>query len=182
MGVHGPESLRLSGELADGTLLGWFSTPSYVRWAREQIEVGRIRSEGPDPHELVVLCVLSISEEDPIKARREVADWASPMLSAMTKSPQLRFSEGGSELPTLLAGGRDPGDNRRRDDIVARYVAAGNLASCLKAVQDLLKAGADRVVLVPNPAGFRSTPDMVEQMRMAARLIDLETGALPSLI
>ncbi len=171
LGVHGPKSLRLSGELADGTLLGWFSTPSYVSWARDQIEVGRARSERSDPHELVVLCVLSISEDDPIKAGREVVDWASPMLSAMTKSPQLRFSETGAELSTLLAGGQDPGDNQRRDDIVMRYVAAGDLDSCLEAVQGLLDAGADRVVLVPNPAGFRSTPDMVAQMRMAARLI-----------
>ncbi len=33
-GVQGPSSLRLSGELADGTLLGWFSSPGSVAWAQ----------------------------------------------------------------------------------------------------------------------------------------------------
>lgn len=56
LGVHGPASLRLSGELADGTLLGWFSSPSYVSWARERIEEGRARAGRIDVHELVALC------------------------------------------------------------------------------------------------------------------------------
>ena len=37
-------------------------------------------------------------------------------------------------------------------------------------IDRLLAAGADRVVLVPNPAGFRSTTSMVEQMRTVAPL------------
>jgi alkanesulfonate monooxygenase SsuD/methylene tetrahydromethanopterin reductase-like flavin-dependent oxidoreductase (luciferase family) len=45
LGVHGPASLPLSGELADGTLLGWFSSPGYVAWARERINEGRARGD-----------------------------------------------------------------------------------------------------------------------------------------
>lgn len=175
-GVQGPRSLRLSGELADGTLLGWFSAPAYVRWAREQIDEGHERSGRPGTHELVVLCVLSVSEQDPIRARRQVSDWAWPMLSAMAKSPQLRISESDSELAALLAGRDDPDDDQHRDDFVARYAATGDIASCHETVRGLFDAGADRVVLVPNPAGLRSTPEMLDQMRLAARLLGPSAG------
>src|SRR4051812_23582991 len=37
-GVRGPRSLRLSGRVADGTILTELSSPGYVRWAREQID------------------------------------------------------------------------------------------------------------------------------------------------
>ena len=52
-GVHGPRSLELSGELADGTLLGWFSSPEYVRWARARIDEGRTRVGRTDEHAVV---------------------------------------------------------------------------------------------------------------------------------
>lgn len=50
------------------------------------------------------------------------------------------------------------------------FVAAGDTSRCRAMIDRLLKAGADRVVLVPNPAGFRSTASMVEQIRTAAAL------------
>ena len=38
-------------------------------------------------------------------------------------------------------------------------------------IRRLLDAGADRVVLVPNPAGLRITDAMVDQIRAAAALL-----------
>ena len=73
-GVHGPRSLDLSGELVDGTLLGWFSSPDYVAWARERIDEGRRRAGRSDDHAVVALCL----------ARRSVRWWrtAVPRQSA----------------------------------------------------------------------------------------------------
>lgn len=172
LGVHGPASLRLSGELADGTLLGWFSSPSYVSWARERIEEGRARTGRTDVHELVVLCLLSISEDDPDSAYRDIGEWTSPMLKAMTESPQLKASPVRSDLLALIE--REQHETPTEPlpaDLLTEFVAAGDVASCRTMVDRLLEAGADRVVLVPNPAGFRSTSSMVEQMREAAPLI-----------
>lgn len=172
LGVHGPASLRLSGESADGTLLGWFSSPGYVAWARQRINEGRARAGRDDRHDLAVLCLLSISEEDPETARRDIGVWATPMLVAMTDSPQLRASPSRNELLTWIER-EQPEQSAKAlpPDLLSSFVAAGDSRSCRNMIDRLLEAGADRVVLVPNPAGFRSTTAMVEQMRAAAALL-----------
>lgn len=172
LGVHGPASLRLSGELGDGTLLGWFSSAGYVTWARDRINEGRARSNREDHHRLCVLCLLSISEKNPSAARRDLAGWAGPMLAAMAKSPQLKMSGEGQKLLRAIEADRDGVQTEGPpDSLVGEFVAAGDAASCTATVERLLEAGADQVVLVPNPAGYRTTAAMLEQMRMAAALV-----------
>lgn len=177
LGVHGPASLRLSGELADGTLLGWFSSPGYVAWARERIEKGRARSGRQDSHDLVVLCLLSISEEDPEAARRDIAHWAGPMLAGMAGSAQAANSSQPGELIALKERAGQEETVRVPDSLLSEFVAAGDTVACNATIRGLLEAGADRVVLVPNPAGFRSTEDMVEQIRIGAQLVDRNGSA-----
>ena len=171
-GVQGPASLRLSGELADGTLLGWFSSPGSVVWARERIAEGEERSNRSGPHHVAALCLLSISKEDPNKASRKMATWAAGMLAAMAESPALKSSPEGEELGAVI---REAGKDRLGEAIplslLRRFVAAGSPDDCATTVSSLLEAGADRVVLVPNPAGYRSTAAMVDQMVLAQTLL-----------
>jgi len=61
-------------------------------------------------------------------------------------------------------------------DLLSRFVAAGDSAGCAATIRDLLDAGAHRVVLVPNPAGFCTTAAMVDQIRAAAGLIERVGG------
>lgn len=174
LGVHGPVSLRLSGELADGTLLGWFSSPAYVTWARERITEGETRADRSAGHQLVALCVVSMSATDPERARMEAGQWAGPILASMLHSPQLAVSPARDELVAW----HERGQHREiPDELLDEFVAAGDPDRCLAMINRLLVAGADRVVLVPNPAGFRSTSAMVEQMRIASTL--LEPGGTP---
>jgi alkanesulfonate monooxygenase SsuD/methylene tetrahydromethanopterin reductase-like flavin-dependent oxidoreductase (luciferase family) len=49
-----PRTLRLSGEVADGTVLDTVTTPDEVRRARELIDEGRAAGGRTDPHHLVV--------------------------------------------------------------------------------------------------------------------------------
>jgi alkanesulfonate monooxygenase SsuD/methylene tetrahydromethanopterin reductase-like flavin-dependent oxidoreductase (luciferase family) len=154
-GVMGPASLRLSGELADGTLLGWFSSPGYVRWAREKIDEGRARAGVSRPHHLAVLCLLSTSESDPAAAREDLAGWAAPMVPGMLSSPLLDEAITGTGPP---------------DPLLTGFVASGSADDCIAMINGLLEAGADRVVLVPNPAARLSTAEMVQQIELAARL------------
>jgi alkanesulfonate monooxygenase SsuD/methylene tetrahydromethanopterin reductase-like flavin-dependent oxidoreductase (luciferase family) len=172
LGVHGPESLRLSGELADGTLLGWFSSPGYVTWARQRIDEGRSRANRDDSHALVALCLLSVSEQDPRAVRQDFARWVAPMMAGMTASPQLTSSEEGRELLDLIE--RDPStafEIGPPDSILGGFAAVGDLADCAATVDRLVGAGADRVVLVPNAAGYRSTSAMLQQIRTASELV-----------
>jgi alkanesulfonate monooxygenase SsuD/methylene tetrahydromethanopterin reductase-like flavin-dependent oxidoreductase (luciferase family) len=54
IGTEGPRSLRLSGELADGTILTGGTTPDAVRRARGYIEEGRWAAGRPREHRITV--------------------------------------------------------------------------------------------------------------------------------
>jgi alkanesulfonate monooxygenase SsuD/methylene tetrahydromethanopterin reductase-like flavin-dependent oxidoreductase (luciferase family) len=54
IGTEGPRSLRLSGELADGTILTGGTTPDVVRAARAHIEEGRWAAGRPRSHRITV--------------------------------------------------------------------------------------------------------------------------------
>ncbi len=171
-GVQGPASLRLSGELADGTLLGWLSSPSSVKWARREIDQGRKKGGRSDRHEVAALCVLSISPEDPEGAGRALARWAAPMLAAMATGKALSGTPEGEQLAALAD--RDGAEGLGESiplDLLRRFAAVGTPDHCADTIAGLLTAGADRVVLVPNPAGFRSTDEMVAQFALAQTLL-----------
>ena len=55
-------------------------------------------------------------------------------------------------------------------DVLEHFMAIGDTAACATRIERLISAGADRVVLVPNPAGQRSAAGMLEQIRRAAPL------------
>ncbi len=169
-GVHGPRSLQLAGELADGTLLGWFSSPEYVRRARERIDEGRARAGRTDEHAVVVLLVCSIDDDDPSAARSELRTWASDYLAAQAGLPETMATELGRRLDDA-AQARAADDEPLPDELIGEFMAAGTVADCSDYVERLLDAGADRVVLVPNPAGQRSYGAMLEQIQRGAKLL-----------
>jgi alkanesulfonate monooxygenase SsuD/methylene tetrahydromethanopterin reductase-like flavin-dependent oxidoreductase (luciferase family) len=53
-GATGPRSLRLSGEMADGTILTAGTSPDRVRQARGLIDEGRVTGSRTDAHSVVV--------------------------------------------------------------------------------------------------------------------------------
>jgi alkanesulfonate monooxygenase SsuD/methylene tetrahydromethanopterin reductase-like flavin-dependent oxidoreductase (luciferase family) len=171
-GVVGPRSLTLSGELADGTLLGWLSSPGYVAWARERIDEGRRAASRTEAHAVATLCVLAISEDDPRSARRDAARWAIPQLSAMAAAPESRATEAGRELAAFFSSApADAAATQLPDALLDEFLAAGDARGCAAFVRRLLDAGADRVILMTNPASMRTTASMVEQIRAAATLL-----------
>jgi alkanesulfonate monooxygenase SsuD/methylene tetrahydromethanopterin reductase-like flavin-dependent oxidoreductase (luciferase family) len=171
-GVQGPASLRLAGELADGTLLGWFTSPGSIRWARHRVDEGRERGRRSGSHKLATLCLLAISNDDPAAAGRSLAQWAGPILSRMVDTPPMMASAEGEELRALLhrVGKEDLGTSLPLN-LLRRFAAAGTLDDCAGTVSSLLAAGSDRVILVPNPAGFRSTAEMLDQMALVRAIV-----------
>lgn len=53
LGATGPRTLRLSGELADGTILTSWTSPEQVRRARRLIDEGRAAGGRTEPHRVV---------------------------------------------------------------------------------------------------------------------------------
>ena len=78
--AEGPRTLRLAGEVADGTLLpaGW--SPRRVREARQLIGDGVDASGRAEPHETIVFVVTAFGERAEALARTEaeVSQWVAP--------------------------------------------------------------------------------------------------------
>jgi alkanesulfonate monooxygenase SsuD/methylene tetrahydromethanopterin reductase-like flavin-dependent oxidoreductase (luciferase family) len=75
VGATGPRSLRLSGELADGTVLDGSHSPDAVRRARALIDEGRERAGRTDHHELVVYLWATTGPDAAARLHTELEIW-----------------------------------------------------------------------------------------------------------
>ena len=143
--LHGAKSLALSGRVADGTLLGWLSSPDYVRWAIEQIAV--------PGHVVATLAVTSI-DSDADAARDRIRPFATDMIGAMAGSPQIQ--------ETGATGVADPLDV---------HAVAGDPDRCVASVQALFDAGSQQVVFVTSPGGLVDGARMRSQVDLLAETV-----------
>jgi alkanesulfonate monooxygenase SsuD/methylene tetrahydromethanopterin reductase-like flavin-dependent oxidoreductase (luciferase family) len=92
-GATGPKTLRLSGELADGTILTASTTPDGVRQARRLIDEGRSAAGRTDPHPVTVYLLTAAAGD-----AQAVADAVG------------RYADAGADSVILqpAAGERDP--------------------------------------------------------------------------
>ena len=151
LGVRGPKSLNLSGRVADGTILAEYSAPAYVAWAREQIEGGQ-REAGVDAeHRLTVLAFTSAGETT-AAARQEIR----PLIAAGIASgdidmqlaplgilPQVQELKENGNLEQFAAA--------MPNEWIDALSVTGTPEDWALAIDRLVKAGADTVVLVPLP-------------------------------
>lgn len=103
VGATGPKSMRLSGELADGTIIDAGNPAAAVRRMREQIEEGRVEAGRTDPHHVVVYLTVTTGSDAAARLRAEKELW------------------GTSEIPELGAAG----DAATVAEAVAKLVDAG---------------------------------------------------------
>jgi 5,10-methylenetetrahydromethanopterin reductase len=125
-GVRRTRSLALSGRVADGTILSEPSSLSYIEWAREQIAAAR-------PHRLTVFAWCNVD-----------ADGAAAR-AALRPLVEERLRAGGPQAEHL-------GDTADMDALIGRASVAGTPDECAATIRALGEAGADSVVLVPQPA------------------------------
>ena len=139
----GPRTLRLSGELADGTVLDSSTTPGQLRSAREAIDAGRAAAGRADPHPVVLYLQAATAPG--------TAPATAPGTAAMTAP--------------------GPADPRGQDGYQPESAAvAGDAGAIAAAVRFWAAAGADAVILhppagVPDPAAFvRFTAEKVRPL------------------
>jgi alkanesulfonate monooxygenase SsuD/methylene tetrahydromethanopterin reductase-like flavin-dependent oxidoreductase (luciferase family) len=75
VGATGQRSLRLSGEIADGSVLDARYRPGDVRRIRALIEEGRVDGGRTDPHETVVYLTASSGDDADSRLAQERATW-----------------------------------------------------------------------------------------------------------
>lgn len=74
----GPKSLRLSGEIADGTVLTGGTTPYGVCSARELIRAGQAEPGRETPHTITVYLLAATGPDAADRVTREQEPWALP--------------------------------------------------------------------------------------------------------
>ncbi|ROT32477.1 LLM class flavin-dependent oxidoreductase [Micromonospora sp. HM5-17] len=162
-GVRNARSLRLSGRVADGTILAECASPAYVRWARHLIDEGRREAGRTDDHRLTVYVHLDFDEAR-ASARREIA-------ARLVQGGPLSPADAGltEELAALRAAA--PGVTALAaalpEHYLDRFAAAGSAEQCAAAVARLREASADAVVLVPP----RDARFAVAQLTLAAETL-----------
>jgi 5,10-methylenetetrahydromethanopterin reductase len=140
-GVRGPRSLRLSGQVAQGTVLAEPVTPEYLAFARAEA--------GAAGHEIVAYNLASV-DDDPGVARSRVRgplavigepDWAphTVVLEFATDLVTLRNGTGSSSAFAAALP----------DAWVDRLAIVGTPGTARERVRALHRSGADRVVLIP---------------------------------
>jgi alkanesulfonate monooxygenase SsuD/methylene tetrahydromethanopterin reductase-like flavin-dependent oxidoreductase (luciferase family) len=82
-GVRGPKSLAMAGRSAQGLVLAEPTSPSYVRWALDQVG----RAADPDDFHVAVFAVVCV-EDDRATAHRRMAPWLAGLLADPTAGIQ----------------------------------------------------------------------------------------------
>lgn len=131
------KALRLSGAIADGTILSVLSSPEYVRWARART----------GPHRLTTFALYAV-DADGDRARDAVREAAAMFLTAEAGSALVReagLAEGVAAL--LAAGGGVVAPERIPDAWLDRIAVAGTPAHVAERLRRLYDAGSDAVGL-----------------------------------
>ena len=150
MGVIGPKMLRLSGELADGTVGSVLGTPAYIRWAREQIDAGKADGGRTGNHRLCCFALYA-TDRDAAVAKQTLRRMLAFYLAAVPRSAVTDAYGIGDELWELAQGGAERIDREMPEQWLEDLVIAGDPEECAEKIDRLLQAGADSVVLFPMP-------------------------------
>jgi 5,10-methylenetetrahydromethanopterin reductase len=145
LGVRRPLGLKVSGRVADGTILAEPSPPPYIEWARERIEEGRVASGRTDPHRLTVF-VKGRVDSDRTVAREVLAGIVTKDSVAVQLAPLGRDGE----LDELRSLG-DPAAiaSRIPDDLVELLVAAGTPEQVVASLRGVEEIGVDAMAFAP---------------------------------
>jgi 5,10-methylenetetrahydromethanopterin reductase len=170
MGVVGPKMLRLSGEVADATVVSVLAGTTYVRWLRERIAEGQKVAGREGQRHRVATFVLYSVDEDPARAREAMRATAAFYLAAMPKSALTdvygigeelmdMFQRGGAEAASVIA-------SEMPEQWINDLTVAGTPDQVAEKIQALLAAGSESVCLCPIPPE-RST----EMLELTARRV-----------
>lgn len=146
VGAMRDKSLRLAGQVGDGTILTGMSSPAYVRWSLEKIRAG-MAEVGRTKHRVAVYLDVKVSSDGAAAraaARQALAErlpWADVQVNA------LRIS---GEVETLIQKHGPSGIAQYiPDEWLDAFTASGTPEQATEAIEKMAAAGADTVVFQP---------------------------------
>jgi 5,10-methylenetetrahydromethanopterin reductase len=160
LGVTGPLSLALAGEVADGVLLNTCLPTEYVTRATGLIEQGAA-SKGRSVDNLELGMMIAVSPDESSKAgkdraRRFIALYLSmfPNIAKETGLPQDLLA---AARAAFQSGGLDAAASFIGDDVVDALSAAGTPDECRARLDDYRRAGITLPVVIPLEGAFDLT-------------------------
>ena len=116
VGAGGPRSLRLSGQVADGTILTGGTSPEGVRQARRHIDEGRLAAGRSDSHPITVYVMAATGLDALRRLEAEQHSWGLDMTAevgiagdaeAVAEAVQ-RWADAGADTVVLQPTADDP--------------------------------------------------------------------------
>jgi len=146
VGAMREKSLQLAGRVGDGAILTGMSSPAYVRWAQGPIRAG-MSEAGRAHHRLVVYLDVKVNPDGAVARaamRQTLAarlPWADVQMDALGITAEV--------AAFIQKHGSDGLAQHIPDEWVDAFSAAGTPEQAAEAVQRVVSAGADSIVLQP---------------------------------
>jgi alkanesulfonate monooxygenase SsuD/methylene tetrahydromethanopterin reductase-like flavin-dependent oxidoreductase (luciferase family) len=151
LGVIGAKGCELAGRIAEGNVLSVLAPTEYVTWARDLGRRGRDAAGRPGPFS-VPTYVLTAVDNDRDAARAAVRASIAFYLAAVGPTPLTGAIGINDEVAELVADGYDAVVERMPEEWVDRLAISGTPAEVAERIEQYWAAGADSVVLSPQPA------------------------------
>jgi alkanesulfonate monooxygenase SsuD/methylene tetrahydromethanopterin reductase-like flavin-dependent oxidoreductase (luciferase family) len=150
MGLVNEKGLRLSGEIADGTVLSVLAGVDYIRWARGQISAG-MQVGGRSGHHQVTTYALYSCLEDGAAAREALRDVTAFYLEAMPDNALGQVYGIVPQVAAMLSGGAAQIAREMPGAWLDDLVIAGDPDECAAKLRAFMDAGSDTIGLWPFP-------------------------------
>ena len=146
-GMVNEKGLRMSGEIADGTVLSVLASPAYTAWACDQIKAGATAVVREPDHRVTTFTLFSVDANGK-KAKAAVRDSVAFYLAAIPDTDLTRVYGIRDEVVELLrTEGADGLARAMPDSWVEDLAVAGAPDECAEKINALLAAGSDSVAL-----------------------------------
>jgi 5,10-methylenetetrahydromethanopterin reductase len=156
IGAMRERSLKLAGNVGDGTILTGMSSPAYIRWALDQIHAGMAEA-GRSHHRVVTYLDVKVNRDGAAaraaarQALIERSPWADVQVDALGIGPDVaRFFQ---DLPITDAARKIP------DEWLDNFAAAGTPEQAGDSIRRVVEAGADAVIFQP----LNGDPDCLDE-------------------
>jgi alkanesulfonate monooxygenase SsuD/methylene tetrahydromethanopterin reductase-like flavin-dependent oxidoreductase (luciferase family) len=137
--------------VADGTILAEYAAPAYVAWAREQIESAKLEA-GKDRHHRLTVFAFACASPSAETARQQLRPLLAPAIASGKINAQITPMGIMPQVQEILkSGGIEHLENTMPDDWIDQLAIAGTPEDWALAIDRLLEAGANTVVLLPLP-------------------------------
>lgn len=166
IGTWGAEMAALAGEIANEVKIGGSANPDVIPVIAEYIARGEARVRRPRGSVNIVIGAVSVVDEDRDAARwmaRQSVALYMPIVSRLDPTLQIDPDLMARVQAHVNAGDRQAAARLIPDDILDRFVFAGNPGDIIEQCQRLYAAGAQRIEL--------GTPHAVSQAALGIRLI-----------